>query len=578
MCFTDFPTETYDEAMDTLRFLEELRDAGGALHRRRVRPHARRARGAGAGALRPARDLAARRRPARHRAVLRGDASRPSAATTAASSTRRSIACRRAGGCGAIRGPARCRRRTPSCTTRSSGRACSASARSCRRCSRSAPRRTTARRASISPRSRAADDDELAIWHELVREQRHVSRAAYHALAKALPPLPPQPRRYRFVAGAAAVAGARRRPRAAARRTPRTPPAEPLRQPSLGARLAQAITRGRRQTKLQSRPGAGRRRRRFALDRRRRARPAPPRMAQTVPLRGRERKTGSRRGHALAHPRARHPARVDATSGSAPSPNGHMQATGRDARGRKQYRYHARWREKRDETKYDHMLAFGRRCPRSARRVDEDLAPPGLPREKVLATVVRLLETTLIRVGNEEYARDNDSFGLTTLRDRHVDVDGARAALRVPRQERRASTRSTLRDRRLARIVRAARTCPGQELFQYVDDDGARRTIDSQDVNDYLREITRPGLHGQGLPHLERHRARGGRAVRGGAGRRQSRPSARSCAASSRWPSASATPRPSAASATCTPRSSTATSTAACSAPSATATTPKARC
>ncbi|HEY2748441.1 MAG TPA: DNA topoisomerase IB [Polyangia bacterium] len=171
------------------------------------------------------------------------------------------------------------------------------------------------------------------------------------------------------------------------------------------------------------------------------------------------------------------------------SPNGHMQATGRDARGRKQYRYHARWREKRDETKYDKMILFGLALPKIRARVDEDLGRPGLPREKILATVVRLLETTLIRVGNEEYARTNHSYGLTTLRDRHVDVDGAelRFEFRGKSGVRRAVS---LHDRRLARIIRRCQDLPGHELFQYLDDDGARRAIDSQDVNDYLREVT----------------------------------------------------------------------------------------
>jgi len=171
------------------------------------------------------------------------------------------------------------------------------------------------------------------------------------------------------------------------------------------------------------------------------------------------------------------------------SPNGHIQATGRDARGRKQYRYHARWREKRDETKYDKMLIFGLSLPKIRARVDADLARSGLPREKVLATVVRLLETTLIRVGNEEYARANKSFGLTTLRNHHVDVDGAE--LRFEFRGKSGKTRRvSVHDRRLARIIRRCQDLPGHELFQYVDDEGALKPIDSQDVNDYLREIT----------------------------------------------------------------------------------------
>ena len=172
-----------------------------------------------------------------------------------------------------------------------------------------------------------------------------------------------------------------------------------------------------------------------------------------------------------------------------PSPTGHMQATGRDARGRKQYRYHPRWRAARDETKYDKMLFFGLALPKIRARVDEDLGRPGLPREKILATVVRLLETTLIRVGNEEYARANDSYGLTTLRAHHVDVDGAELRFEF-RGKSGVRRRVSLRDRRLARIIRRCQDLPGHELFQYLDDDGERRTVDSQDVNDYLRAIS----------------------------------------------------------------------------------------
>ncbi|MCU1280219.1 MAG: topoisomerase, partial [bacterium] len=171
------------------------------------------------------------------------------------------------------------------------------------------------------------------------------------------------------------------------------------------------------------------------------------------------------------------------------SPNGHLQATGRDARGRKQYRYHARWREKRDETKYDKMLLFGLALQGIRARVEKDLKRPGLPREKVLATVVRLLETTLIRVGNEEYARANRSFGLTTLRNRHVDVDGAELRFEF-RGKSGIKHTVAVQDRRLARVVRRCQDLPGHELFQYVDDDGQRRPIDSQDVNDYLKSIT----------------------------------------------------------------------------------------
>ena len=171
------------------------------------------------------------------------------------------------------------------------------------------------------------------------------------------------------------------------------------------------------------------------------------------------------------------------------SPNGHIQATGRDARGRKQYRYHARWREKRDETKYDKMILFGLALPRIRERVDEDLSKPKLPREKVLATVVRLLETTLIRVGNEEYARSNKSYGLTTLRNHHVDVDGSELRFEF-RGKSGVKHRVAIQDRRLARIIRRCQDLPGHELFQYLDDDGELHSVSSQDVNDYLREIT----------------------------------------------------------------------------------------
>ena len=171
-----------------------------------------------------------------------------------------------------------------------------------------------------------------------------------------------------------------------------------------------------------------------------------------------------------------------------PLAQGHLQASGRDARGRKQYRYHARWRAVRDETKYARMLAFAAALPAVRRRVDEDLKRPGLPREKVLAAVVRLLETTLIRVGNEEYARANRSFGLTTLRARHVDIDGATLTFEF-RGKGGRQHRVDINDRRLARIVGRCQELPGQELFQYLDADGERRTVDSGDVNAYLREV-----------------------------------------------------------------------------------------
>jgi DNA topoisomerase-1 len=171
-----------------------------------------------------------------------------------------------------------------------------------------------------------------------------------------------------------------------------------------------------------------------------------------------------------------------------PWPNGHVQATGRDARGRKQYRYHARWHTRRGTEKFDRMLAFARALPRIRERCDGDLARRGLPREKVLAAVIRLLELTLIRVGNDEYAKLNRSFGLTTLRDRHVRIE--RSAIRFRFRGKSGKQHEVgLRDRRLARIVRNCQELPGQELFQYLDEDGLARDVTSDDVNDYLREI-----------------------------------------------------------------------------------------
>ncbi|HEY8314616.1 MAG TPA: DNA topoisomerase IB [Candidatus Baltobacteraceae bacterium] len=172
-----------------------------------------------------------------------------------------------------------------------------------------------------------------------------------------------------------------------------------------------------------------------------------------------------------------------------PHPNGHLQATGRDARGRKQYRYHKRWREVRDENKYDRMTAFAKALPRMRKRVQADLRKHDLPREKVLAAVVQLLESTLIRVGNDEYAKENDSYGLTTMEGRHVKVHGAtmRFSFRGKSGVRHAVG---LRDKRLARIVRQCQDLPGQHLFSYVDDDGGTHEIDSADVNDYIRDIS----------------------------------------------------------------------------------------
>ena len=172
-----------------------------------------------------------------------------------------------------------------------------------------------------------------------------------------------------------------------------------------------------------------------------------------------------------------------------PWPNGHIQASGRDARGRKQYRYHADWHERRGADKFDRMLGFAKVLPRIRKRCDEDLARPGLAREKVLAAVVRLLELTLIRVGNDEYARLNRSFGLTTLRDRHARIEGAGVRFRF-RGKSGKTHEVGLRDRRLAGVVRRCQELPGQDLFQFVDADGEVRDVTSDDVNDYIREAS----------------------------------------------------------------------------------------
>jgi DNA topoisomerase I len=171
------------------------------------------------------------------------------------------------------------------------------------------------------------------------------------------------------------------------------------------------------------------------------------------------------------------------------SPRGHLQATGRDAKGRKQSKYHPRWREVRDETKYERMLSFGAALPTIRERVERDLAMSGLPRLKVLATIVRLMETTLIRVGNEEYARQNQSYGLTTMRNRHVMIEGSTVTFKFRGKSGKRHA-INLTDRRLAKIVQRCQDIPGYELFQYVDSDGARHSIDSADVNEYLREIS----------------------------------------------------------------------------------------
>jgi DNA topoisomerase-1 len=172
-----------------------------------------------------------------------------------------------------------------------------------------------------------------------------------------------------------------------------------------------------------------------------------------------------------------------------PNPKGHLQVTGRDARGRKQSRYHPHWRVVRDETKYERMVIFGEALPPIRTRVEHDLSMPGLPRSKVLATVVRLMETTLIRVGNEEYARQNHSYGLTTMRNKHVDIDGSTVTFNF---QGKSGIKHTIdiTDRRIAKIVQRCQDIPGYELFQYVDRDGTQHSIDSADVNDYLREIS----------------------------------------------------------------------------------------
>jgi DNA topoisomerase-1 len=169
-------------------------------------------------------------------------------------------------------------------------------------------------------------------------------------------------------------------------------------------------------------------------------------------------------------------------------PDGHIQATGRDARRRKQYRYHPRWREVRDESKYGRMLAFAGALPKIRSRVAEDMARAGLPREKLLAVVTHLLERTLIRIGNEEYARTNDSFGLTTLRDRMAEVHGTTVTFHF-RGKSGVVHEIDVHDRKLARIVRTCQDLPGQELFQYLDPEGRSHAVDSSDVNGYLHEV-----------------------------------------------------------------------------------------
>jgi DNA topoisomerase-1 len=172
-----------------------------------------------------------------------------------------------------------------------------------------------------------------------------------------------------------------------------------------------------------------------------------------------------------------------------PDPCGHVQATGRDQRGRKQHRYHPKWRETRDETKFARMIAFGKALPTIRLQLERDMALPRLSRRKVLATVVRLLEVSLIRVGNDEYARENESFGLTTLRNTHVSVRGDRAKFRF-RGKSGKWHEVDVRDKGLARVIKKCQDLPGQELFEYYDDEGQRQDVKSTDVNEYLREIT----------------------------------------------------------------------------------------
>ncbi len=172
-----------------------------------------------------------------------------------------------------------------------------------------------------------------------------------------------------------------------------------------------------------------------------------------------------------------------------PDPRGHLQATGRDARGRKQYRYHPQWRKVRDETKYDRMVAFGRALPAIRKCVERDLKLPGLPREKVLATIVYLLDISSVRIGNEEYARENNSFGLTTMRNKHVDIEGANLHFQF-RGKSGKEQRIDIRDRRLARIVKNCRDLSGQELFQYIDEKQQCHVVESSDVNEYLKQIS----------------------------------------------------------------------------------------
>lgn len=172
-----------------------------------------------------------------------------------------------------------------------------------------------------------------------------------------------------------------------------------------------------------------------------------------------------------------------------PDPCGHLQATGRDAKGRKQYRYHARWREVRDATKYSRLRDFGLALPKLRKHLDGLMATPGMSRDKVMATVITLLDATLIRVGNSQYARDNRSYGLTTLRSRHVAVSGTTIKFQF-RGKSGVEHCISVKDRRMARVIKRCLEIPGQSLFQYLDEEGVRHSISSSDVNAYLHELT----------------------------------------------------------------------------------------
>ncbi|MGO4003780.1 DNA topoisomerase IB [Pseudomonas fluorescens] len=174
-------------------------------------------------------------------------------------------------------------------------------------------------------------------------------------------------------------------------------------------------------------------------------------------------------------------------------PQGHLQATGRDARGRKQYRYHPRWREVRDGDKYSRLLAFGMALPKLRQRLEAQLALPEHSRDKVMATVISLLDTTLIRIGNSQYARENRSYGLTTLRNKHVAVNGSAIAFQF-RGKSGVEHQITVKDRRLARVIKRCLELPGQDLFQYLDDEGQRHTVSSSDINAYLHSLTAGGF------------------------------------------------------------------------------------